>query len=216
VLMEAILLSGFSMTIAGTSAPASGGEHLVSHYWDMEQLDRGLPLCGLHGTQVGVATRVSAMLFERLMAVEADDIDVAAAVAHADRADDGLVREPGRLERVHDSLSAGIVGEIRDQLGRKQLFGAALAAELERIKARWGAITARIGPAPMSAERSTRALRGAGCPDRASQIGVDLPRLVKPLRVCRHIRSRYVALDLMDDLGLLDGWAAEVAAASEA
>ena len=31
--------------------------------------------------------------------------------------------------------------------------------------------------------------------------------MVHTLRVCRHIRSRYVALDLMDDLGLLHGWA---------
>ena len=37
--------------------------HLVSHYWDMEQLHHGRPLFGLHGTQVGVATRASALLF---------------------------------------------------------------------------------------------------------------------------------------------------------
>ncbi len=81
VLMQAILVSGFSMAVAGSSAPASGGEHLVSHYWDMEQLDAGLPLLGLHGTQVGVATRLSAMLFEALLAVDPATIDPAALAA---------------------------------------------------------------------------------------------------------------------------------------
>ena len=36
------------------------------------------------------------------------------------------------------------------------------------------------------------------------------------LRVCRQMRDRYVALDLMDDLGLLEGWAADVVARAEA
>ena len=31
-----VLLSGFGMVIAGSSAPASGGEHLISHYVDMK------------------------------------------------------------------------------------------------------------------------------------------------------------------------------------
>lgn len=206
VLMETILLSGFSMTIAGSSAPASGGEHLVSHYWDMEQLHHGRPLFGLHGTQVGVATRASALLFERLVALEADAIDVDAAVAR--RADAGWLDD---LEALHDTLSADIVAEIRDQLGQKQLHGEALRAELERVRAGWPEMRERLRASLMPAARITQALREAGCVDRASTMGVALDHLVKTLRVCRHIRSRYVALDLMDDLGLLDGWAAEVA-----
>ncbi|PKN57611.1 MAG: hypothetical protein CVU56_10025 [Deltaproteobacteria bacterium HGW-Deltaproteobacteria-14] len=206
VLMEAILLSGFSMTIAGSSAPASGGEHLVSHYWDMEQLHHGRPLFGLHGTQVGVATRASALLFERLIALDGDAIDVDAAVAR--RPDD---RWLASLGAVHDTLSAEIVAEITDQLGQKQRHGAALRAELTRVKAGWPDLRARLAASLMPAARITQALREAGCADRASAIGVDLDHMVKTLRVCRHIRSRYVALDLMDDLGLLDGWAAEVA-----
>lgn len=60
-----------------------------------------------------------------------------------------------------------------------------------------------------------RALAEAGCVDRASAIGCDLPRLVHTLNVCRDIRDRYVGLDLMDDLGLLAAWAPEVARRSE-
>lgn len=206
VLMEAILLSGFSMTIAGSSAPASGGEHLVSHYWDMEQLHHGRPLFGLHGTQVGVATRASALLFERLIALDADAIDVDAAIAR--RPDD---RWLDTLDAVHDTLSPEIVAEIRDQLRQKQLHGAALGAELARVKAAWPDIRARLAASLMPAARITQALREAGCADRAGAIGVDLDHMVKTLHVCRHIRSRYVALDLMDDLGLLAAWSADVA-----
>ncbi|WP_096390934.1 NAD(P)-dependent glycerol-1-phosphate dehydrogenase [Halopenitus persicus] len=48
---KALVSSGVAMSIAGSSRPASGAEHLVSH-----QLDRIAPGKALHGHQVGVAS----------------------------------------------------------------------------------------------------------------------------------------------------------------
>jgi glycerol-1-phosphate dehydrogenase [NAD(P)+] len=45
------------MSIAGSSRPASGAEHLISH-----QLDRIAPNAALHGHQVGVASIVTEYL----------------------------------------------------------------------------------------------------------------------------------------------------------
>lgn len=199
VLMQAILVSGFSMAVAGSSAPASGGEHLISHYWDMEQLDKGLPLLGLHGTQVGVATRLSAMLFERLLAIDPSTIDPEALAASAPSID--------TLTSKHPTLRPEIVAEIRRQLERKQKVGADLAAELAKVKALWPEIVARIAPVQLTVTQIEDALRAAGCVDRPSALGCDHARAVHTIRVCRQMRDRYVALDLMDDLGLLDGWA---------
>ena len=55
--MKALVSSGVAMSIAGSSRPASGAEHLVSH-----QLDRLAPGQALHGHQVGVASIVIAYL----------------------------------------------------------------------------------------------------------------------------------------------------------
>jgi len=211
VLMEAILVSGFSMAVAGSSAPASGGEHLVSHYWDMEQLDKGLPLLGLHGTQVGVATRLSAMLFERLLALDPASIDPdALAARHPDlSAIDALTSQ-------HPTLSPPIVGEIQQQLRRKQKVGADLAAELAKVKALWPEILGRIAPVMLTVSAIEKALADAGCVDRPSALGCDQDRAIHTLRVCRQMRDRYVALDLLDDLGLLDGWAEAAVLRAEA
>jgi glycerol-1-phosphate dehydrogenase [NAD(P)+] len=54
---KALVSSGVAMSIAGSSRPASGAEHLVSH-----QLDRIAPGKALHGHQVGVASIVTAYL----------------------------------------------------------------------------------------------------------------------------------------------------------
>lgn len=57
VVVKALVSSGVAMSIAGSSRPASGAEHLVSH-----QLDRIVPGAALHGHQVGVASIVTAYL----------------------------------------------------------------------------------------------------------------------------------------------------------
>jgi glycerol-1-phosphate dehydrogenase [NAD(P)+] len=49
IVVKALVSSGVAMSIAGSSRPASGAEHLVSH-----QLDRLAPGSALHGHQVGV------------------------------------------------------------------------------------------------------------------------------------------------------------------
>jgi len=204
-LTRTILLSGFTMAIAGTSSPASGGEHLVSHYWDMEQHCRGLPLFGLHGTQVGIATRISALLFDRLVALEQHDLDVEAAVARR--------RTPqwlSTLAQEHPRLTPEVVEEVREQIEAKQFHGDTLRDELNSIKARWPEIREAMIAVLKPSAKMSLALAQAGAADRPSAIGVDRDHAVHTLRVCRQIRSRYVALDLMDDLGRLHDWAADV------
>ncbi len=51
VVVKALVSSGVAMSIAGSSRPASGAEHLFSH-----QLDRIAPGAALHGHQVGVGS----------------------------------------------------------------------------------------------------------------------------------------------------------------
>lgn len=50
-LLDSLAMSGIANEIAGSSAPTSGSEHLISH-----ALDKLLDVPGLHGIQVGVAT----------------------------------------------------------------------------------------------------------------------------------------------------------------
>ena len=63
---RALVLSGVAMVVAGSSSPASGGEHLISHLWDMEAHREGRAV-RLHGAQVGVATCISAALYQTII-----------------------------------------------------------------------------------------------------------------------------------------------------
>lgn len=54
ILMTALIESGIAMLLFGQSHPASGAEHHLSHYWEMEYLRLGRRAL-LHGAKVGVA-----------------------------------------------------------------------------------------------------------------------------------------------------------------
>ncbi len=57
ILLEALISCGVAMSIAGSSRPCSGSEHLFSH-----ALDQVLPQPGYHGEQCGVGTIMMARL----------------------------------------------------------------------------------------------------------------------------------------------------------
>ncbi|MBC2460340.1 sn-glycerol-1-phosphate dehydrogenase [Clostridium beijerinckii] len=62
---EALILSGIAMTLSGNSRPASGAEHHLSHYWEIDKLSKKLEH-PLHGNSVGVGTVISAWLYKKL------------------------------------------------------------------------------------------------------------------------------------------------------
>jgi glycerol-1-phosphate dehydrogenase [NAD(P)+] len=68
-LFEALFFSSVAMTITGTSSPASGGEHLISHTLDMVAGRDGRKH-DLHGRQVGVGSILTAALYEKIMSID--------------------------------------------------------------------------------------------------------------------------------------------------
>ncbi len=64
-IMEALVLSGLAMKLALSSRPASGAEHVVSHYLECYKVARGI-WPEYHGKKVGVATLKLCRLYRNL------------------------------------------------------------------------------------------------------------------------------------------------------
>src|SRR6185312_5430032 len=64
-LARTLVLSGFGMTLAGGSHPASQGEHLISHY--LEMMKPAHLAEAHHGEQIGVAAIVMAAIQQRVI-----------------------------------------------------------------------------------------------------------------------------------------------------
>jgi glycerol-1-phosphate dehydrogenase [NAD(P)+] len=189
-LARTLVLSGFGMTICGGSYPASQGEHLISHYADMRG-PAGAPE-SLHGEQIGVTTVTMARLQERILAgppprLRATPVDEAAVVRH-------FGPELGRAcwtevaAKRHDR-------EAADRLSVR------LAAGWDNWRGRLAAVSRR------SADLQA-VLRRAGAASSPEELGWSRAYYREAVCHARLIRSRFTFLDLADDAGILEGFAA--------
>ncbi|MGI6500757.1 MAG: sn-glycerol-1-phosphate dehydrogenase [Anaerostipes sp.] len=64
-LIEALTLTGVAMGLIGVSRPASGAEHMLSHFWEMDFIARN-KFPELHGIKVGIATPIIAEIFDMM------------------------------------------------------------------------------------------------------------------------------------------------------
>jgi glycerol-1-phosphate dehydrogenase [NAD(P)+] len=195
-----LLLSGFAMTVAGNSAPASGGEHLISHYLDMVAIAEG-SRHDLHGRQVGVGTITAALFYEKLRALDPSTIDPDARLA-------------GRAPwKEYDKMLRGRFGDLSDAVLGHARAGYpdpdGLRERLEKLRSDWSSIMEELGATLRSPGAIESELRDAGAPTRYKELGVSKDRALRAITESKDIRSRYTILHLAWELGYLDQWAAE-------
>lgn len=191
-LMEALVYSGISMIIAGSSAPASGAEHLISHTLDMQASLHGVEH-DFHGAQVGVSTIITARLYERLMALDPSKLDWTAIRDHHRAGKAAMIKE------YWGALAPSVIGEY----DRKWMPWEQKREELARIVEHWDEITDELKVFLRPSSEIERILAAAGAKTHYSDIGSSPQAFGQAILMALSMRSRYTVLDLADDLGLL-------------
>jgi glycerol-1-phosphate dehydrogenase [NAD(P)+] len=188
-LFNALLYSGIAMTIIGTSAPASGGEHLFSHTLDMMSSIDGA-LHDLHGRQVGLGTIFASALYERIFKIEKpvchpypDDIDSKFW---------GPLAENVRQEY---QQKIPMLQKICEKLADNKTWGEFLAAAKRQVRS----------PAQIK-----NCLKTAGAAHNLADIGCSRERLLAAALHMHEIRKRPTIVDLAWILGILPGAAEEI------
>ena len=201
--MRGLVLSGAAISLYGSSRPASGAEHHMSHYWEVVNEQRGTP-GAMHGEQVAVGTVLSLLLAEELRRVGTPDFEAARAFARA--------YDEAAWEREIRRAYGGAAGEVLalEKTARKNAVPERLQ-RLDRIKARWEAIRAQLGTLPAAAPLAAL-LREIGCPCTPEEIGLDAAVLRDTFLYAKDTRARYTLLQLVYDLGLAEELGERVAA----
>jgi len=190
-LTRMLVLSGLGMVLVGSSHPGSMAEHLISHYLDT--MAGAAHPGSLHGEQVGVATLTVSRLQHALL-----DLDEPPTLGPTPIDERALFARYG----------AGIAPHCLAELGAKALDRPAAARLNARLAERWGEITRRLGAVMLPTGRLAQALRAAGAPTTAAELGLD-PAFYREAVLCaRELRNRLTILDLAADAGVLGDVAA--------
>ena len=198
-LCEGLVMSGFAMQAMGSSRPASGTEHQVSHYWDMEDLSfGGRPVS--HGFKVGIGTLFSTKTLEFLLRHDLSTLDVDKAVASWPTTFDAL---KATFPAVYGDRPAHI-RRAEDEMAKKYTTPDKIREELSTFKRVWPELSERIRVQIMPFDEVRENLRLAGAPYEPEQIGVTRARFRDTSRGIPYMRNRYFGLDLVTRLGLQD------------
>jgi glycerol-1-phosphate dehydrogenase [NAD(P)+] len=197
-LAEELIMSGLAMQVFASSRPASGGGHYFSHQWEMEGHGRDWDPPLSHGFKVGLGTVAMCALYERVLDLGLDHLDVAARVAHwpVPAADAARVAalQPGAVIRA----------ACLTQSAAKYLTADQARGRLELVRARWGAIRTRVAAQVLPARVVEHMLRTVGAVHHPYQIGVGLDELRTKYFQAQTIRARYTVLDLLQEVGVLN------------
>jgi glycerol-1-phosphate dehydrogenase [NAD(P)+] len=189
VLHRVLTLCGLGVCFTGVSHHGSMGEHSISHWIDMfaNEAHPGTT----HGTQVGVASISMARLQHQILAMK-DPPKVKATV----------IDEAGMIARYGPELGPMCVIESR----KKAMDAAAAEAFNRKLAELWPVLQTELKPMLMPVETMIGALREAGGPTTATEMGLDVGVYRRSLKYAREVRNRYSFLDLADDAGLLDAF----------
>lgn len=195
---EGLVMSGVTMSYAGTSRPASGLEHYFSHVWDMRAIEAG-KRPDLHGIQVGVGTLLTLRIYDWIREITPDR---ERAERHMRNFDEK--KWEGDMRRVFGKVAPEIF-EIERQTRKNDPVKH--AARLEIILRDWDKIMDIINSElPPRADIESLARR-VGMPMTPEDIGIGREDVYDAFIGAKDIRDKYMSCNLLWDLGLLDEFA---------
>lgn len=184
-LARTLTLSGFGMTVADTSAPASQAEHLISHFMDMRPPENWPGEA--HGNQVAVASISMARLQHHMLGTTAPVLRPTvidqAALTHAFGADLGV--------------------SCAEATAKKAVRIECVDALNQRLSDQWDDICTVLSAIMWPTSVLENAMAVLGGPTRPKDLGLGRDYYNMALTSARFIRDRYTFLDLADDSGAL-------------
>lgn len=191
--------SGLSMGIVGSTAPASGSEHAVSHLLEMALSQRQAPAAP-HGMQVTVATRLALRVWQLV------DRTISSSGARVRVPDESSSRDAVAL--AFAELGNKTVEECWTAYNAKRNWLLEHQGDVEGMVGDWDGFKRTVTlPTPEQFDEISHA---SGLPTRASDLGAgyDDRLLFWSLRNSHLLRERISIVDLADLLGV---WADDAA-----
>ncbi|MEX2460054.1 MAG: sn-glycerol-1-phosphate dehydrogenase [Paenibacillaceae bacterium] len=193
-LMRGLILSGISMLMVGNSRPASGGEHHLSHYWEMRFIQEERKAL-LHGAKVGVASVLMAALFDSLKAIDTNQVTALLTAAQAPN-ESG---DRAAIKAAYGAIAEQVIIENFPQQDANLTVDPAIFKH--KLLEQWADILhiAEQVPSPI---QFSQWLAHAGGPITSEQLGVKPELVTESLKNAMFVRNRFTIMRLNRWLGL--------------
>ena len=172
--LEALLLTGIGMSFVKNSRPASGTEHILSHFWECKKLLEG-KLSDYHGKKVGVATLLVTKKYSEFynrtsIKCKKENTDWQDVYAHYGELKDEVIKL-NTPDTITDSVDPKVIEE------------------------KWEEIRKIIASVP-SYEQIYSAMKRAGCATTCEEIGVSKALEEEGFKYHPYMRRRMTLLRL--------------------
>lgn len=193
---EALVLTGVAMSFVGNSRPASGSEHHLSHYWEMQfQMEGKKPV--LHGIKVGVGLLTVLNMYRRLAQEKVDF----SALKELEFDKDAW---KAKVCECYKDAAEGILA-LEEECGKnspeKRL------KRLKRLEEVWPEMVSMISGELPVPEEMERMMAELGAPINPQQFGVSMKQVKDGIVLAKEVRNRFTILQILWDLGLLEQYA---------
>ncbi len=184
------------MSFVGNSRPASGSEHHLSHYWEMQfQMEGKKPV--LHGIKVGVGLLTVLNMYRRLAQEKVDF----SALKELEFDKDAW---KAKVCECYKDAAEGILA-LEEECGKnsqeKRL------KRLERLEEVWPELVSLISEELPDLEEMRQMLEEPGAPVTPQQIGIYMKQVKDGIILAKEVRNRFTILQILWDLGLLEQYA---------
>ena len=190
-LMESLAIVGIALAYQGSSRPASGSEHLISHYFELQGVKNHEPYFP-HGIDVGYASIVSEILRKRIADENPDDFQFDFNKAHWTE----------EIKRCFGDTA----DEIETLQEKNKTF------EIDRstyIRNHWKEIKAMLDQTP-GVEFICGKLKDAGYDIHTFVDTYGMNKIRDAVCYATDIKTRYTLLQLLRDTGYLEKYAKEL------
>ena len=175
-IFDSLILTGIGMSFTKTSRPASGTEHILSHFWECKKLLDG-KISDFHGKKVGVATLLIMKEYEQFASIKSLD-------AHYEKVDWDNVK----------SIYGPLYEEV-EKLNFPKSIMDGITPEL--LNSNWSKITNIIKNVPSYSEIYD-AMSRAGCAMTPSDIDVSDKLVREGMAYHPYMRARMSLYRLKD------------------
>lgn len=180
-IMEGLVMSGLAMSLAGSSRPASGAEHVLSHFWECKKLQAD-KWVEFHGKKTGVASVVITRLYHELSKYPA-------VKAHRDNTD-------------WEAVKKAYGGELAVEMMKMNKPTITDSLDPDIISEKWPDICRILRETLPETDRLIALLRQAGAATEPSEVNVDDSLLELGIKYHSYMRHRVLLTRLLPMISL--------------